>query len=72
VPIVDVRLPDQPLVYVNPASERLAGLSRSQLLGRNCRFLQSPDTDPTAAAIRRAVDGGEKCRVTVLNHRGPE
>ncbi|MDP9428736.1 MAG: diguanylate cyclase [Actinomycetota bacterium] len=73
VSIVDVRLPDQPLVYVNPAFERLAGLPGSELLGRNCRFLQSPDSDPAAvAAIRGAVDAGEECRVTVLNHRGPE
>jgi diguanylate cyclase (GGDEF)-like protein/PAS domain S-box-containing protein len=73
VAIVDLRLPDQPLVYVNPAFERLAGLPRHELLGRNCRFLQSPDTDPAAvAAVRRAVDAGEECRVTVLNRRGPE
>jgi len=72
VSIVDVRLPDQPLVYVNPAFERLAGLPKSELLGRNCRFLQTPDTDPTAvAAVRRAVDAGEECRVTMLNQRGP-
>ncbi|SHN84383.1 PAS domain S-box-containing protein/diguanylate cyclase (GGDEF) domain-containing protein [Geodermatophilus obscurus] len=73
VSIVDVRLPDQPLVYVNPAFERLAGLPTSELLGRNCRFLQGPDTDPAAvAAVRRAVDAGEECRVAMLNHRGPE
>jgi diguanylate cyclase (GGDEF)-like protein/PAS domain S-box-containing protein len=73
VSIVDVRQPDQPLVYVNPAFERLAGLPRSELLGRNCRFMQTADTDPSAiAAVRRAVDAGEECRVTMLNHRGPE
>jgi diguanylate cyclase (GGDEF)-like protein/PAS domain S-box-containing protein len=73
ISIVDVRLPDQPLVYVNPAFERLAGLPREQVLGRNCRFLQGPDTDPVAVAeVRRAVAAGEECRVTVLNHRGPE
>ncbi len=71
VSIVDVRQPDQPLVYVNPAFEKLAGLTRDELVGRNCRFLQGPDTDPTAiAAVRRAVDAGEECRVTMLNHRG--
>ncbi|MGY1594452.1 EAL domain-containing protein [Geodermatophilus sp. SYSU D00708] len=73
IAIVDVSLPDQPLVYVNPAFERLAGLPREQVLGRNCRFLQGPDTDPVAVAeVRRAIAAGEECRVTVLNHRGPE
>ncbi|WP_104529966.1 EAL domain-containing protein [Blastococcus saxobsidens] len=71
--LVDVRLPDQPLVYVNPAFERLAGLDREELLGRNCRFLQGPDTDPGALArIRDAVAAGEECRVVLLNHRGAE
>jgi diguanylate cyclase (GGDEF)-like protein/PAS domain S-box-containing protein len=73
VTIADMRLPDQPLIYVNDAFETLAGLSRDEVLGRNCRFLQSPDTDPAAVArIRAAVDRGEECRETVLNLRGPD
>jgi len=72
VTIADMRLPDQPLIYVNDAFETLAGLPRDEVLGRNCRFLQSPDTDPAALArIRAAVDRGEECRETVLNLRGP-
>ncbi|HEY4625891.1 MAG TPA: EAL domain-containing protein [Blastococcus sp.] len=73
VTIADMRRPDQPLVYVNEAFERLAGLPREQMLGRNCRFLQGPDSDPAAVArIRAAVDRGEECRETVLNVRGPD
>jgi diguanylate cyclase (GGDEF)-like protein/PAS domain S-box-containing protein len=73
VTIADMRLPDQPLVYVNEAFERLAGLPREDVLGRNCRFLQSPDSDPAAVArIRAAIDRGEECRETVLNLRGPD
>ena len=73
VTIADMRLPDQPLIYVNEAFEQLAGLRRQEALGRNCRFLQSADTDPAAVArIRAAIDGGEECRETVLNLRGPD
>jgi diguanylate cyclase (GGDEF)-like protein/PAS domain S-box-containing protein len=73
VTISDLRQPDQPLVFVNDAFEQLAGLARDDVLGRNCRFLQGPDTDPAAIArIRTAIDRGEECRETVLNHRGPE
>jgi diguanylate cyclase (GGDEF)-like protein/PAS domain S-box-containing protein len=73
VTIVDMRLPDQPLVYVNEAFEQLSGLPRELVLGRNCRFLQSPDTDPAAVArIRAAVDRGEECRETILNLRGAD
>ncbi|SOE03419.1 diguanylate cyclase domain-containing protein [Blastococcus haudaquaticus] len=73
VTIADMRLPDQPLVYVNEAFEQLAGLPRGEVLGRNCRFLQSADTDQAAVArIRAAIDRGEGCRETVLNLRGPD
>ena len=73
VTIADMRQPDQPLVYVNAAFEALAGFPRADVLGRNCRFLQSPDTDPAAVArIRAAIDRGEECREVVLNVRGPD
>jgi len=73
VTIADMQQPDQPLVYVNAAFEELAGFRQAEVLGRNCRFLQSPDTDPSAVArIRAAIDRGEECRETVLNLRGPE
>ncbi|WP_246063574.1 diguanylate cyclase domain-containing protein [Blastococcus colisei] len=73
VTIADMRQPDQPLVYVNEAFEQLAGLPRADVLGRNCRFLQSPDTDPAAVArIRAAIGRGEECRETLLNLRGPD
>ncbi|MGY1605370.1 EAL domain-containing protein [Geodermatophilus sp. SYSU D00815] len=73
VTIVDLRLPDQPLVYVNAAFEELAGLPREEVLGRNCRFLQGPDTDPAAVArLREAIERGVECRETLLNVRGPD
>ncbi|MCZ2849506.1 EAL domain-containing protein [Modestobacter sp. VKM Ac-2978] len=70
VTIVDLRLPDQPLVYVNPAFERLAGQPAAELLGRNCRFLQDTDTDPAAVGrIRAAIAAGAECREVLLNRR---
>ncbi|MDQ1660549.1 MAG: hypothetical protein QOJ68_529 [Blastococcus sp.] len=73
VTITDMRLPDQPLIFVNEAFERLSGLARTEVLGRNCRFLQGSDTDAAAIArIRAALDAGEECRETVLNFRGAE
>ncbi len=73
VTVVDMRLPDQPIVYANEAFRQLAGLPTTEILGRNCRLLQSPDTDAGAVArIRAAVQAGRPCRETVLNLRGPE
>jgi diguanylate cyclase (GGDEF)-like protein/PAS domain S-box-containing protein len=73
VTITDMLSADQPLVYANTAFEQLAGQPRDQLLGRNCRFLQGPDTDlGVVSRIRQAVGRGEEIRETLLNHRGPE
>ncbi|WP_369140237.1 EAL domain-containing protein [Modestobacter versicolor] len=70
VTIVDLRLPDQPLVYVNPAFERLSGFPAREVLGRNCRFLQGADTDPAAVArMRAAVAAGEPVQEVLLNLR---
>jgi diguanylate cyclase (GGDEF)-like protein/PAS domain S-box-containing protein len=73
VTIADMTLPDQPLVYVNAAFERLAGYHDTELLGRNCRFLQGPDTDPAVLdRMRAALAAGRECRETMLNYRGPQ
>jgi len=71
--VSDMTLPDAPLIYVNRAFEELAGLPAEQVIGRNCRFLQGPDTDPAAVArVRAAVSAGTSCSETLLNHRGPQ
>ena len=73
ITIADVTRPDQPLIYVNTAFERLSGLRAEQILGRNCRFLQTPETDPAAITrIRDAIADGREVRETILNHRGPD
>jgi PAS domain-containing protein len=43
--ITDPRLPDNPIVYASVGFMELTGFSRDQVVGRNCRFLQGPDTD---------------------------
>jgi diguanylate cyclase (GGDEF)-like protein/PAS domain S-box-containing protein len=73
VSIVDLRIPDQPIVFANAAFSRLSGFPTDQVVGRNCRFLQGPDTDPGAVSrIRAAVDAGLECRETLINYRGPD
>ena len=68
--ISDARLPDNPLVFVNPAFERTTGYTRDEVVGRNCRFLQGPDTDPAAVQeIRDALAGEQHRTVTLLNSR---
>jgi PAS domain S-box-containing protein len=70
ITIADARAEGQPLIYANEGFERLTGYSRDYAVGRNCRFLQGPATDPQAReTIRRAVRAGEPCTVEILNYR---
>ena len=59
-----------PMVFVNQAFCSLTGYSREEILGRNCRFLQGPDTDPAIVAqIREAQAERRPFRGTLLNYR---
>ncbi len=70
ITIADARLPDQPLVYCNPAFSALTGYPEHEAIGRNCRFLQGEGTDPAARRqVREAIREGRACRVTLLNYR---
>jgi diguanylate cyclase (GGDEF)-like protein/PAS domain S-box-containing protein len=67
---VDVTVPDHPVTYVSPGFERLTGYAASEVLGRNCRLLQGPDTDPrTVAVLSDAIRAGREADVTILNYR---
>jgi PAS domain S-box-containing protein len=68
--ITDPARPDNPIIYANPAFERLTGYTRAEVIGRNGRFLQGPATDAAATAeLRRAVQAGRSCSVEVANYR---
>ena len=68
--LADARDPEAPLVYVNQAFERLTGWTAGEALGRECLFLEGPDTDASAAAeVRRAIRSRRPVRVTLLSHR---
>ncbi|WP_225752588.1 SpoIIE family protein phosphatase [Actinotalea sp. Marseille-Q4924] len=68
--ISDPRLPDDPLVWVNPSFTRVTGYAAADVLGRNCRFLQGPDTDRDVIDhMRRALREGRTVADTVLNYR---
>jgi PAS domain S-box-containing protein len=68
--IADATQPDCPIVYCNPAFEKMTGYSHSEVIGRNCRFLQGADTEPDAVAqIRQAVRDRREYRVVLKNYR---
>lgn len=62
--------PDNPLIYVNPAFEKITGYTRAEVIGRNTRFLQGKDTKPANIDIlRQAVQEGRSCETIVKNYR---
>ncbi len=70
VAISDPNLPDNPIIYVNPAFERLTRYPASQVLGRNCRFLQGPKTsNEDIARVRTAIAERRHVAVDLLNYR---
>ncbi|WP_445005955.1 EAL domain-containing protein [Halomonas mongoliensis] len=62
--------PDYSIVYANRAFCTLSGYPLEEVLGRNCRFLQGPDTDPVEVArIRAAVACHREVEATLINYR---
>ena len=66
----DPSLPDNPIVYCSEGFCNLTGYKRSEVLGRNCRFLQGPGTDQGAVdIIRKGVAEGRDISVCLLNYK---
>ena len=61
---------DNPIVYANAAFSRLTGYTIEAVIGRNCRFLQGPDTEPDRIArLREAIAAGQDVSLEITNHR---
>jgi len=68
--VTDARHGDHPIVLANQAFLDLTGYGADEVIGRNCRFLQGPETSRAAIAkIRAAVTTGQPCDVEILNYR---
>ncbi|MBN9122933.1 MAG: PAS domain-containing protein, partial [Planctomycetes bacterium] len=68
--ITDATRADNPIVYCNPGFERLTGYTADEVVGRNCRLLQGPDTDRTELAkLRQTVAEGRGGAVVLKNYR---
>ncbi len=68
--LTDASATDNPIIYVNPAFETMTGYSASEVLGRNCRFLQGLDkSQPELNELRAALQEHRECHVTLRNYR---
>jgi PAS domain S-box-containing protein len=58
------------MIYVSEEFEMQTGYPPEEVLGRNCRFLQGPETDPDAVqAIRDALAAQTEITIDILNYR---
>ena len=68
--ITDPNQPDNPIIYCNPAFEKMTGYRSHEILGRTCCFLQSEDHDHAAIEeILAIVKAGRSCQIIMRNYR---
>ncbi|WP_265562318.1 response regulator transcription factor [Sphingomicrobium arenosum] len=68
--VSDPRLPDNPLVAINDKFLEMTGYEREEILGRNCRFLSGPKTEPFLSdKIREGIDQRRPVLVEILNYK---
>jgi len=68
--ISNPRLPDNPIIAVNRAFCDLTGYGVEEILGRNCRFLAGPATEPwLTERIRQGTQERKPTLVEILNYK---
>lgn len=66
----DPHRPDNPMIFVSDEFEMQTGYPPEEAIGRNCRFLQGPDTNPHAIeAIRQGLKAETRFSIDILNYR---
>ncbi len=66
----DPRLPHDPLILANKAFYRMTGYGASEVLGKNCRFMQGDRTQPKARqVIRGDFTADRDTRILITNYR---
>ena len=68
--ITNPQLPDNQVIFVNPEFTRITGYEADEVVGRNCRFLQGPQTDKKAAGrIAESLSNQQQIELEILNYR---
>ena len=68
--VTDPAQDDNPIVFCNVAFQNLTGYSKEEIVGRNCRFLQGPDTDAESISkVRASIRDGHDIDIDLLNYR---
>lgn len=68
--ITDPSQPDEPIVFANPAFSDLTGYAEEDFIGKNCRFLQGPETtEESLKQICEALNSDGVAMVEIVNYR---
>ncbi|KAK9764415.1 hypothetical protein K7432_008091 [Basidiobolus ranarum] len=79
--VVDACRFDFPIVYASSSFEKLSGYKSTEIVGKNCRFLQSPDGQVSLGSRRRYTDNnavhnirnhmlqGKEYQVSIVNYK---
>jgi PAS domain S-box-containing protein len=68
--ITDMTQANNPIIYANASFCNNTGYTIQELIGKNCRVLQSDDREQAAlSTIRDAVSDGESCEVLLKNFK---
>nr|AML76930.1 putative LOV domain-containing protein [Lindenbergia philippensis] len=68
--ITDPYISGHPIVYASNGFLKMVGYSRDEVIGRNGRIFQGPETDRRSVMeIREAIRGERGVRVNLLNYR---
>lgn len=79
--VCDVTLNDCPIIYVSDNFQNLTGYNRHEIVGKNCRFLQSPDGNVEAGTrrefvenhavynLKEAIARGDEIQQSLINYR---
>ena len=68
--ITDCQQTDDPIIYVNKYFLEMSGYDESEILGKNCRFMQGKETD--AESLKKlaiAMEKRESVTVRMINYR---
>ncbi|XP_048429724.1 phototropin-2-like isoform X1 [Pyrus x bretschneideri] len=68
--VSDATEPDCPIMYASSGFFGMTGYSSKEVIGRNCRFLQGPETDwDEVSKIRHAVKTGKSYCGRLFNYK---
>jgi PAS domain-containing protein len=68
--LTDPNMKDHPIIYASKEFFRLTQYGRDYAIGRNCRFLQGPQTGSDSVfRLGRAIRDGKEVCETILNYR---